>query len=233
MKKLFSALFCVLLTSSLSVLQGQDTIVKSYKNAFTFNISRVLLLEGRLGYERNISSRNIIRVTIGYKFPVSTQYYEPLNSFFATPIYLKVNKGPYVSLGYSFMIIPKANFYISPEVYYQYNYFDNKYYKLCVGSISNSEISLRSRSLEKSGIKILVGKKVCLNPHAKFRVLFDFFVGYGLQYWNEEQTIFAKTQGTCSINALDENHYYDPPRKEINYRWQTTFHGGVLLSTAF
>lgn len=233
MNKLLLILIFLFLSSLFSLGQAQEKEAKKYKNALTFNVTRVLLLEARLGYERYITERHAIRITAGYKFPTSAQSYKPLNTWLPIPVYFKVTQGPYFSLGYAYYIIPKAHFYFSPEIYLNYVFFDKKYYEFCAGTVDDSYVSLQSRHLTKSGIKFLIGKKGSLIPHKKTRLQFDFFAGIGIQNRNEDMTIYAKKQGYCSAGKLDEQSYYDTPKKEHKAYWQLTLHGGILLSYPF
>ena len=55
--------------------------------------------------------------------------------------------------------------------------------------------------LNKSGIKLLIGRKVSLVPRKETRVQFDFFLGLGYQYLSEEITRFKSKSGECDIEG--------------------------------
>jgi hypothetical protein len=233
MRKLILISLFIVLSSSLSVF-SQEVANKTYKNAFTFNITRLALLEARFGYERKLSERNILRSTIGLQFPTSPESFRSMWSLGSIPYYYKVSKGIYLSVGYSYVISTKSHFYISPEIYFNHNSYDNKYYEFGAGTDMDSYVSLQSMDLTKSGIKFLIGKKASLNPRKKTRLEFDFFVGIGLQYRYKKLTTFGKAEGTSSSkDFIEYARMYDPPLVENMINWYPTIHGGVLLSLPF
>lgn len=233
MKTSHFAFIFILVLAITSTANSQDTSEKPYKNAVTLNVTRIILLEPRFGYELNLTERKIIRATVGYKIPTSSSFYNNWNSWFTFPLYYKVTKGPYFSLAYTHVLNPKTHLYLSPELYYDYHFFDRKYYKFCAGTSHDSFISLRSRHLTKTGIKVLIGKKGSLLPGKKTRLQFDFYGGIGLQYWHEDLTVHAERMGTCSAGQLVEEAYFDPPKEEKKNALTLSFHAGILLSYPF
>jgi hypothetical protein len=230
-RRIIAIFFMIILCNSLIVF-SQEKQVKIYKNAFTINIAQLAMLDVNLGYERTLSERSILRTTIGYKFPLSSDSYTNFSGFLLTiPVYFPVSQGPLFSLGYLYFINPRSRLYLSPEVYYRYSYFEKKLYKYCTGMSSDSYVSLQSRYLTKYGIRCLIGKKVSLKSDKQTRIQLDFFAGMGLEYSQQEMTIYAKRQGTCSvIYHWDSDDLYVPPLEENQYRWLPSVTAGIMIS---
>jgi hypothetical protein len=212
---------------------SQDPERKTYKNAVTFNVLRLALLEARFGYERKLSERHLVRTTLGIQFPVSSESFGNISSFPVIPYYYKVSKGIYLAMGYNYVIIPRKGFYISSEIYFNYNSYDEKYYTMLVGMDMDSYVSLQSMDLTKTGIKFLMGRKLTMHPSKETRMQFDFFWGAGIQYRQENITIYKKLVGTTNIDNLSEIPYFDPPQTEASNKFYPTLHGGILLSFPF
>ena len=213
---------------------AQEVTKKSFQNAITFNITRLALLEARFGYERNLTPRGIIRGTLGVQFPISSESFNNVSIVLSyVPFYYTVSKGIYISIGYKYILSARTKFYLSPEVYFNYNYYHDKYYKFGVGTDMDSYISLQSMQLEKSGIKLLIGKEVTVVSFKKTRVEFDFFGGMGFQFRSEQLTIYAKQSGIYSVDKFNHPQVYDPPKEENTNYWTPTYHGGILISFSF
>jgi hypothetical protein len=209
---------------------------KPYKNAFTFNLTRLTLLEARFGYERNISQRHVLRASAGLKFPIASESYKSffLGGLYEIPSYYPVSKGAYFSLGYNYLVIPQKNIYVSAEIYYNHSYYDNKYYLYGTGSDSDSHITLQSMDLRKRGLKLLLGKKLSGKPNKQNHFKFDFFAGPGIQYRQEKTTVFKKKEGTSDLNNNTSVFIdYDPPQISNSNKWCPTFNAGILLSFLF
>ena len=232
MKSLFICSI-ILLALQLNARQlfSQNDGQEVYENYVTFNITRLLLLEARFGYERLITEKHVLRTAVGLQFPVSSNTFGSIASY--APYYYAVSKGIYLGLGYNYLIIPESYFYVSAEVYYSYNYYDDKYYKYCVSDRSESYVINQSLKLAKTGIKFLVGKKATMAPWKKTRMQFDFFGGMGVQYRSEHITIFKRIDETCDINFPHNITNYDPQKEDMSDRWVLTLHAGILLSLAF
>jgi hypothetical protein len=233
MKRTTIATVLLLILTIINPLISQDDQVKNYKNAFTFNITRLALLEARFGYERSLSEQHKLRLTLGLQFPVSSESFKSIGSLADVPYYYMVSKGIYVSAGYIFMFSKKSRFYISPEIYYNYNYYNNKYYRFAAGTDHDSYISLQSMNLKKSGLKILIGKKISLSPKKTTRLQLDFFGGIGIQYRQEELTTYEKDMGTSYMSDYNDPIIYNPPLQENSNNWYPTLHGGLLISLPF
>ncbi len=234
MRKIILLITFLIIYSLCQVVLSQDIVNKHYKNAITFNVTRLILLEARLGYEQNLTERNKLRATIGIQFPTSSESFGSIWSLGSIPYYYKVSNGIYLALGYSFIVNTKSQFYISPEIYYNHNSYDKKYYEFAAGTDHDSYVSLQSMDLTKSGLKFLLGKKASMHPRKKTRLEFDFFGGIGLQYRAEELIIYGKRAGTSSTKDFEKYAtMYDPPQEENTINWYPTFHGGVLLSFPF
>jgi len=212
---------------------SQDKERKTYKNAVTFNVLRLGLCEVRFGYERKLTERHIIRTNLGIQFPVSSESFGNISAvLFEIPYYYKVSKGIYLAMGYNYVIIPRSGFYVSSEIYFNYNFYDNKYYDFVVGMSHDSYVSLQSMDITKAGLKFLMGRKLTMHPSKETRMQFDFFWGAGIQYRQEELTIFKKAYGVA-VSTMDEVPYFDPPQTEASNKFCPTFHGGILLSFPF
>ena len=234
MKKAVFVLFLLIVVQcNYSQLHAQEPKKKSYKNNITFNITRLLLMEARFGYERQLTERHVIRTTVGIQFPLSSESFKAINTPITIPFYYTVSNGVYLGLGYNYIIKPSTNLYVSAVVYYNYSYYDEKYYKICSGMSSGSEVYLQSMQLKKSGIKFLIGKKASMSPKKETRLQFDFFAGIGLQYRQEEIIVFAKKQGECSVEGQYDYQILSPPEKTISNNWYPTLHGGILFSFPF
>jgi len=188
-------------------------------------------MEARFGYERYLSDKQVIRTSVGIQFPIASESFPSF--FFNLPFYYTVSKGVYLSLAYNYVIKPHSNLYVSGEVYFNYSYYDDKYYKYCKGNVNETYVTLQSMRLKKSGIKFLIGEKTSMSPKKKTRAQFDFFVGIGIQYKQEEITVFKEKQGECSVDGQNEYQVYDPPKKTTLNKWQPTLHAGVLFSFPF
>jgi len=233
-----TVLLCILLclfTLSCRVYgQNQEIETKTYKNLANINITRLALLEVRLGYERHISSKNYLRATVGIKFPLGHDSFEAVSIGLGhIPNIYPVSDGLYLALGYNYVLSPKSKFYVSAEVYYNYIYYNNKIYEYCVGHGSDSYVSLQSMQLNKYGVKLLFGKKVDLPSKTDRHLQFDFFWGIGLQRRFEDITVFKKTQGRCSLNNNDFVTIYDPPKLETWYGLYPTLHLGLSFGLPF
>ncbi|MCD4725194.1 MAG: hypothetical protein K8R63_10170 [Bacteroidales bacterium] len=226
--------FLLVMLSS-EILLTQEHEEKTFKNAITFNVFELVKLEARLGYERLLAEKHALRASVGIQFPVSSG---PLEENGATIISISINKiervskGIYLALGYNYLIIPDAYFYVSPEVYYNYSFYNDIYYEYCTGMQHDSYVTLQSMRSNKSGIKFLVGKKVSFSTKKKTRLQFDFFAGIGIQHRQEEITVFKKKYSTCNSNG--GNYYeYDPPQITNTDNWGPAMDIGISLCYLF
>ena len=221
--------FLILLLNSTVIIAQEET--RSFKNVFSFNVTRLALKEVRFGYERQLADRHVLRTTLGYEFSNDAESFKTLNiTPFNIPLKFAITKGIYVALGYNYYFNSEKNVYVSAEVYYNNRFYDDKYFMFCVGSSSDSYIDYQSMDLKKSGIKFLIGKKVVLGNS---RILFDFFAGLGVQYWAQEITIYKSKSGECTIGGSYDFRVYDPPKKDFIDQWRLSLQGGFLLSFLF
>lgn len=79
----------------------QDDVSKPRKNEITFNLTRLILLEARFGYERQLSNSHIVRASFGIQFPTNSESF-PYRLY--VPYYYPVSRGVYVSSGYNYFI---------------------------------------------------------------------------------------------------------------------------------
>jgi len=205
----------------------------SYKNNITLNIGRFFLNEARFGYEKSLSDRNKLRVVLGLQYPTSSSSFHsvPIGLGYA-PNYYKVSKGVYFGLGYNYTLGVKSRIYVSAEAYFNYNYYDKKYYHYCVGTDMDSYVSLQSMRLNKTGLKVLFGKKARIITGNKIGMELDFFAGFGIQYRIEEITIFEKSNGSCSWD-YSELYKKEPPEIKTYKNWYPTLHAGILIGMPF
>ena len=123
---------------------AQITEAKLGKNQLTASITYPFFRTFSFGYERMISKKGIIRLN------GSIQSLSNKDSYKSTQILLfgvtlnkhKVFTSNSISVGYGFLIIPKAGFYVASDLTYRYNYFENKYFYQCVGMDMDSKVSL-------------------------------------------------------------------------------------------
>ena len=209
--------------------QENERLKAENKNIISFNITRLILCEARFNYERQISPRHIASISAGIQFPVS----ETFKRVSYIPFYYPVSKGIYIGLGYKYIIVPSKQIYLSPEFYYNYSYYNNKYYRHCTGQDKENYVSQQSMDLSKAGLKLLIGRKQSSTPNKNTRIKFDYFIGIGVQYREEEITIYQKKQGECSVDGQYQYIDYDPAQVEYSKGWWPTLHGGLLIGLSF
>jgi hypothetical protein len=129
--------------------------------------------------------------------------------------------------------VPSKQVYLSSEIYYNYSYYDNKYYRNCTGQNKENYVTKQSMDLSKVGLKLLIGRKLSLVPKRNTRLKFDLFAGIGVQYRDEEITIFEKKTLECSVEGNYPYTVYDSPEIEVSKRWWPTLHGGILFGLPF
>lgn len=216
-----------------SFSQEQSQQIRQKNNSLTINVTRLFLYEIRLGYERKISERHSIRPIAGIQFASSANDFKSIPAaLFRFPFYYKVSKGYYLGHGYNFIIGKHSRIYLSTEIYYNKSYYDKKYYRYCVGSGKDSYVSLQSMDLEKTGIKLLVGKKQTIVNGQKVNLEFDFFAGIGIQHRLEKLTTFEKQFGGCSYD-IPGLHEIKPPIVDNSNKWYPTINIGVLIAMPF
>lgn len=216
-------------------LNGQSKIEEkpTYKNNITLNVGRLILNEARFGYERQIIERHTLRGVLGLQYPTASESFNSVPVVFGyAPYYYKVSKGIYLGAGYNYTLGIRSRIYISAEVYFNYNYYDNKYYHYCVGSDKDSYVSLESMDLKKTGLKILFGKKARIVSGSQIGLELDFFAGVGIQYRIEEITVFEKHNGSCDWD-YSELYKIDPPEIKTYKDWYPTLHAGILIGMPF
>jgi len=225
--------FIIQVSCTESYAQEKDNEKITYKNKVTLNVGRLILNEARFGYERQLKERHTLRAVIGLQYPTSSL------SFYSVPVglgyipdYYRVSKGIYLGVGYNYTLGILSKIYISTEVYYNYNYYDKKYYHFCVGMDMDSYVSLESMKLKKTGLKIIFGKKARIISGNKIGLELDFFAGLGIQYRIEELTIFEKSGGSCYYD-YSELYIKDPPEINIYKKWYPTLNAGILIGMPF
>jgi hypothetical protein len=227
------AIFLVFVQLISMPLFSQKEKPKYYKNCINFNITRLALLEARFGYERQLSERHVIRTSLGIKFPVSNTFQNVSLGLGSVPASFIVQSGYYLGLGYNYLINPSKYLYVSAEVYYNYLYYNDKYYQNKTGQSKEDYVNLQSQQLDKSGIKFLIGRKASTSPYKNTRLQFDFYAGVGIQYRQEETTIYQKKYGSYNIDPPDDFYVYNPPLIEISDNWYPTLNAGILFSYSF
>jgi len=216
---------------------GQDKTKEetTYKNNITLHVGRLFLNEVRFGYERQLTERHTLRAILGLQYPTDSKSFNSITTifpFFTPPNYYKVSKGVYIGAGYNYTIGTRSRIYVSTEVYFNYNYYDKKYYHYCVGMDKDSYLSLQSMTLRKTGIKIIFGKKARIISGSKIGLELDFFAGFGIQNRLEKLTIFEKSNGSCHY-YYSELYKKDPPEINTYKNWYPTLNAGVLIGMPF
>ena len=177
-------IFCstiLLLTATTGNAQQQGKTYKSYNNSLTVNLTRFILNEARIGYERKFTEHEAGRIVLGFQYPTSSTSFNTVPVGFGyAPKFYKVSKGIYAGVGYSYMFGKHLSAYVSGEIYFSYNYYNDKYYHYCVGMDMDSYVSLQSMNLNKTGLKILIGKKVRIVSGGKAGLELDIFAGAGI-----------------------------------------------------
>lgn len=210
--------------------QEQQTLEKaSSKNTFTLNLSRLILNEARFGLERQITERQSFRASLGIKYPTKSESFGIILFY---PYHFPVSKGSYLGVGYNFVLGVKSRIYISPEIYYNYNYYDDKFYNHPSGQDDKSYTNLQSMQLHKTGIKVVFGKKVDIFSNEKMSLKLDFYAGFGMQYREEETTVSAYYSGgiTDDYSQLTKK---ETPTTDISKEWYPTLNIGVLMGISF
>ena len=226
-------LFFIICFSSLG-LYAQDLKNEKidFKNSLTFNTLGVVTRHAIFGYERNINDKNTIRLSVGFKYSTADNSFKSHTIGLLTfKFYNRVSKGNYIGVGYNYTFLSFARLYLSAELYYNYIYYDKIYYQFCVGTDSDSYVSLESFREKSKGIKFVFGKKLTLLSGNKVGLEFDFFVSAGIAHRNQELLTHAKRQGTCSLNA--EMQKFNPPKVNTTENWVTTINIGALISMPF
>ena len=154
MKKIVSIVSIIFVTHSIAQgLFAEDQIreKKSFENTITFNIGRLILNEARFGYERQLTERHVFRTVLGIQYPTNSESFKsvPLGIYYA-PYYYEVSKGIYLGIGYNYVLGIHSKIYVSSEIYFNFNYYDKKYYHYCVGPDKDSYVSLESMKLKKN-----------------------------------------------------------------------------------
>jgi hypothetical protein len=233
--KIITRLFIIfLLIQTGFMLPAQEEQTVYFHNHLTLNTTRLIFREIRLGYERNITAHHVAKIAFGMQWPTSS------NSFRSTavgivylPVYYPIVSGFYTSVGYNYLINTKKHFYVSAELYFDHKYYNNKYYRYCVGTDMDSYVSRESMQMNKYGLKFLAGKKVTLFGKGKVGLQLEFYGGIGFQYHQKEITEYGKQHGGCTLGYYDPDHEYPSP-KTINSNYITpTFHLGMLISVPF
>ncbi len=235
MKKtiLFLCSTILLLTATTGNAQQQEKTYKSYSNSLTVNLTRFILNEARVGYERNLAEHHVARIVLGFQYPTSSTSFNTIPVGLGyVPNYYKVSKGIYTGIGYNYMFGKHLSAYVSGEIYYSYSYYNDKYYHYCVGHGGDSFVALQSMNLNKTGLKILIGKKVRIVSCGKAGLELDIFAGAGVQYRHEALTIFERRYGGCNYDYSDL-YKLDPPEKHNYINWYPTLHLGVSACVPF
>ena len=179
-----------------------------------------------------MSDREAFRVVLGLKYPTKAESFESMQVLFTFPYHFPVSTGVYLGLGYNYVLGVKSRIYISPEICYSYNYYNDKYYNHLSGQGAETYTHLQSMKLHKAGFKILFGKKVNIISNKKMDLEFDFYVGLGLQSRIEEITAF-EYYGNGTTNDYSKLTKYDTPVVENNILFYPTIHIGLMMGISF
>ena len=214
MRKLFliGLFISVLLFQTKSYSQSTDSV--NFRNYIGAGITYPFFRTFTVVYERMISPKGFIRVN------ASVQPLSKKNSYKKNTLVLisydvnkqKVFTSSSFSVGYGYKIIPRAGFYFAADLTYRYNYFEDKYYYECVGTDSDSKVSLVSEYHNDYGLQAMAGIKVVIKKYKGIRFVCDFNVGNGLFLSYQKHLLIAERKGTCSNNNLQ----YFPEPQETN-----------------
>lgn len=212
---------------------SQDTIRKeqTIKNCFTLDLGRFVWNEARFGYERLIKDDFWWRFIVGFQYPTSESFENASFTYSYghgyEPMYNRVSTGIYLGTGISVYMKDGSDRYISIEPYYNYAFYNQKYFNYNSSHSPDDKVSLESMRQSKTGIKILYGKKFREQSIGKARFEMDMFAGVGIQYRLRDITQFEYL-GQDGIFRP-----YDPLRKEEHENVYPTLHVGLLIGIPF
>ena len=214
--------------------QEQNQVIQTKNNILTINVTRLFLNEARFGYERQLSERHSIRPVFGIQFATSSDEIKSISLGLASiPFYYSVSKGYYLGLGYNYIVGKHLRLYISTEIYYNYSYYNNKYYRHCDKLMDiDSYVSLQSMDIKKTGIKFIFGKKVRLLKGEKVNLELDIFARIGIQYRIKNLSIYEKLSSSCSY-GISELNEINPPEIKSSKKWDPTINTGLLICVPF
>lgn len=212
-------------------IYSQDTIreIHSFNNCITLDLGRFLWNEARFGYQRHISERHALRVSTGLQYPTSSGFtnYSATYGEGYEPYYNLVSTGIYFGSGIFVFDKKGLGYYLSIEAYYNYAFFNHKYY-IYDGYTSDDDFeTLESMRQSKTGIKILLGNISNVFSIGKMSIVFDVFAGVGVQY-----RLRYITKEEYRIEGYDWQPYI-PLHKETHENIYPTFHAGLLLGIPF
>ena len=187
--------------------------IEQPKNYITTDLITPIFRKFTLQYERMISESDFIRFGIGYQYPKNTDSYESQNY-----VLLKLNNKNTVTTSYSVsagwgrFLKPGNRFYLGGELFYSYQFYENKYYYDCAGTSSDSYVYLESEFNNVYGANFIIGYKIEIPERGKIRFVIEPYGGLGLALANIKKTTYGKSHGTCGLSYF---RYYDEPVVEI------------------
>lgn len=236
MKELKITIVIMLLFQLISIetnAQEEKNKQINYKNRITINAGRLILNEVRFGYERLLNNRHSLLAILGLQYPTSS------TSFRSVPVglgylpnYYQVSQGIYLGAAYSYIVGPRSRTYISAEMYFNNNYYNYKFYHYCVGMDMDSYVSLESMNLRKTGLKVIIGRKIRIFSGSDIGLELDLFAGMGIQYRQEKLTVYKRLYGSCNWD-YDELHELNTPEINTHENWYPTLHLGILIGVPF
>jgi hypothetical protein len=191
-------------------VQCQTVNTEQGKNYLTAALAYPLFRTFIFGYDRMITENGFIRLnlsrqTLSDKDSYETKYY---SMFIQLTDKRKVFTSRSFSVGYGHFLLPKVGFYVAVDLTYRYRFFENKYHYDCVGSDSDSKVSLGSEYRNEYGLQNMAGIKLIIIKYKGICLVADFNLGVGF-YWSvQEQLLIAERQGVCVAIDLQ---YYDTP----------------------
>lgn len=232
MKGFTCAIFVIILLQVSTIESySQDTLreEQSFNNSITLDLGRFLWNEARIGYERRTMEKIWWRFTIGFQYPTSESFenYSQNYGYGYEPFYNRVSTGIYVGTGISAFIKEGFGKYISLEAYYNFAFYDHKYYIYTSAHTPDDRETFESMRQSKIGVKILYGKKFrdLSIGNADFEV--DIFTGVGLQY---------RLRYITEEEYLDQDGIlrpFNPPQKKTHENLYPTLHIGFLIGIPF
>jgi len=225
----FAVSVVILLQFSPGKMYSRDTIQENhfYRNCIALDVGRFVWNEARIAYERRISERYSVHASTGLQYPTSESFTNLTYRFGKgyEPYYNKVSKGIYIGAGMSVYYNRGIFNYLSLEAYYNYAFYNHKYFYY--NGYSDHTVSFESMQQSKTGVKILIGQKSKALSIGSAAIEMDVFAGMGVQF--RLRDIRREDYWTNGYNWPS----FEPVQLETQINVYPTFHAGVLLGMVF
>ena len=169
-------------------ISAQDSIqTKNIDNGLYFLPTQLLFGEIVLTFEHFTKKYFSISYSIGYKIPTGTgNVMEPVGSgLFATYEYQymfnEFSKALYFSVAPSFYFKGQRKYYLQPELFYRFYWFDNK--KLSFDNFETYRYnSIRTERIHVMGLKFLAGFNSMIKVSNRLVLNIKTYAGVGVRY---------------------------------------------------